>query len=549
MAYIIDFKKDTSVEQINSYFLQNSLTVLSIFNNFELVYLAEGSTLPPQTDIIESVIDDSTQNIAPLNYIYTAPTDIFRETSFDINQEQNWWKAYSLIDINFDQTQDTNKRKGKNTKVYILDSGIDDSHPEFLNTSVQKLFSFTNDFTDTSGHGTAIASVISGETCGLTDSTIKVVKIFDVNVPTKLSDLLKALDTVASDFISSPDFGSVVNISWSIPKNIYVEQKIELLINMGLMVVCSAGNNGSSIEDVTPACMPAVLTIGSYNQDFLPCNFSNYTSDISLTNDITNFGELDGWAPGVSIYAATLNQGYGYIAGTSISAAIASGALVYNISKIFSNDQGVPISDLTTGTILNNTFSREYISKLTLYRTGLLTLEGNYASSINKVVSYINRIDNVNSIGKLTSTPIIGMQKGKENNQLIFLYDNIKTIECTTDLPPGLSFSLGWLRGDPNVDLEGKQWKKLNFEFKITLMNDDVRISNVTLFVTDLDNHFLSLPDPDLQITLQELPGCKQASCGGCFQVSPNPDPYCNICGSTKLNQCFCSSIATAECP
>ena len=204
-----------------------------------------------------------------------------------------------------------------------------------------KLYSITGSFDDTVGHGTAIASIISGRTCGLTDATIKVVKIFDPTVATKQSDILAALDAIATDFTSQSSPG-IINMSWSIAKNSFIDSRIQSLIDVGAIVVCSAGNSGVPIENVTPASISSALTIGAYNTEFEPCDFSNYTgSSLSLTQNETNRGALDGWAPGIDIWSAGLNDSFYYVSGTSISAAIATCGLAYNFSGALNESQSL----------------------------------------------------------------------------------------------------------------------------------------------------------------------------------------------------------------
>jgi len=53
---------------------------------------------------------------------------------------------------------------GDDVNVYVVDSGIDDTHAEFSHTIVNKLFSYNSDFTPSNGHGTSVASVIAGNT-------------------------------------------------------------------------------------------------------------------------------------------------------------------------------------------------------------------------------------------------------------------------------------------------------------------------------------------------------------------------------------------------
>lgn len=354
MKYIIDFINSATREEIDQYLSTNGITKLKHFEILGNVLHIESDTVPSPDPLIESIVVDDDNPIHLLDFDLTL-VDIVSTTEFTVDDEKNWWKVASIKDVDFDQEQYTHAVRGFGGTVYILDSGIETSHPEFQDVDIQLLHSFTNDFTDTRGHGTALASLISGKTCGLTGATIKVVKIFDTSVSTYQSDMLAAFDVVLNDYISNGRTLSVVNLSWGMPKNEYIDSKINYLRSQGLNVVAAAGNSGIPINNVTPASIPAVLTVGAYNQELTPCDFSNYTSEsiISNTNEVVNTGALDIWAPGEKIWAAGLNGTYGYIAGTSASAAIVSGAIVYNLSR-YVDDSGFGSVAYRDNTLLNN---------------------------------------------------------------------------------------------------------------------------------------------------------------------------------------------------
>ncbi len=357
MKYIIDFIDSATKTDIERYLSYNSITLLKHFEILGNVLHIESDILPPSDPLVESVVIDEDNPIQLLDFDLTL-LDTVSTTSFNIEDNKNWWKVASIKDVNFDSETHIHTVRGFGGVVYILDSGIESSHPEFQDANIQLLHSFTNEFSDTRGHGTALASVISGKTCGLTGATIKVVKIFDTSVSTLQSDLLSAFDAVLNDYITNGRTLSVVNLSWGMAKNEYIDAKIKYLRNQGLHVVVAAGNSGAPIDNVTPASIPAVLTVGAYNQSLTPCDFSNYTGEsiISNTNEIVNTGSLDIWAPGEMIWAAGLNGTYGYVAGTSAATAITSGAVIYNLSR-YVNDTGFGSVAYRDVELLNNRYA------------------------------------------------------------------------------------------------------------------------------------------------------------------------------------------------
>lgn len=396
MKYILDFADHMTDEEVTQYATTHDITLIKQFNQFGQVYLGSCVSAPITNDQLVSCVSDETDPIDLLSF----HVDLVEHSAFttiNIEDDKNWWKVASISNIDFDQENYSHSLRGKSCTVYIMDSGIKVDHPEFVGASVELLHSFTDDFVDTNGHGTAIASVISGKECGLTNAKLKVVKIFDSAVATYQSDLLAALNAILVDYEATMHSPSIVNISWSIPYNTYINDKIQILINRGMFVVCSAGNSGISIADVTPACIPDVITVGSYNQELVPSNFSNYTGDsfISYTHNETNHGALDGWAPGEQIWAADLSGSYGYTAGTSMSAAIASAAAAYNLSLYV--DVAVDDLEAMYETVLGTDSMIEAIKRRVFKRTGILETSGVYENSVDGIATLVVVIPEISS--------------------------------------------------------------------------------------------------------------------------------------------------------
>jgi hypothetical protein len=335
--YIIDFVNDATEADINQYLTACGATVLKTFSAFEKVVLVECESEPPANAIVEHIKDDAdhTNHIKLLTTVPIQHPTLSEEGTKTIvtTDQKDWWKVYSGSVVDLDAPSFQLPPSGAGSRVYLMDSGIKADHPEFVDADIENLYSFTDDFVDRKGHGTALASLIVGKTCGITNAKLKVVKIFDKDVPTRLSDFLSALDAIYLDFSSVNAYG-IINCSWEIERNEYVESKLRVLWASGAQIVVAAGNTGTDIGNVTPAAMAEALVVGSYNSMLLPCDFSDYTGAqaISVTGGTVNGGKLSGWAPGENIYVATLDDGYNFVSGTSASAAIHSAILAYNVT-------------------------------------------------------------------------------------------------------------------------------------------------------------------------------------------------------------------------
>lgn len=405
MNYLIDFATTLSDADINAYLAANNMTSVKAYTTFKNVHLVSSEVEPKVDSSVLKVNSDDGNDIKLLDFDITVTQPKSEELDIQVHDDKDWWKVVSLNDVDLSKPTYTQERRGFGSVVYIMDSGIEATHPDFTNAKVTLLHSFTTDFTDTKGHGTALASLVAGDTCGLTRAEIKVVKVFDINTATKQSDLLSALDAIAVDYNSNGLPPSVLNLSWSIARNIYVDSKIQELIDLGIFVVAAAGNSGTAIGDVTPAAIPDVLTIGSFGQSLTPSDFSDYTgSAISVTVSTTNSGALDGWAPGEKIWAAVLKGTYAFIAGTSASSAIASGAIAHNLSVYVDSNGNTPSvytnhsarKDYFAGVLSTSNITMDdntMYRMMCLGRKDVLNLsDPKYALSENLIASYLQSV-------------------------------------------------------------------------------------------------------------------------------------------------------------
>lgn len=568
MNYILDFKNETTSEQISSYLNENGLTVVKTYNHFDKIFIVSGNSLPPKTDILEHVVEDHDHGISLLEN--TSTLEITTENdNINLSDEKNWWKIAVLDKVNFDQETQVVKKGGSRITVYLLDSGVNINHSEFDTGRVQNLFSFTGDFTDTKGHGTALASVITGKTCGISNATVKSVKIFDLNVATKQSDLLSAFDAVALDYTQNGLQISVVNLSWSIPKNEYIEAKINYLNSLGLVVFCAAGNSGAAIADVTPASMASVIKVGSFNQNFEPCNFSDYEggSHLSLTTSSVNYSDttvknLFGWAPGELIYTATKDGNFGYTAGTSISCAIVSAVFAHNSDLKYTNDGSIDLLPHTAYITKFGFFNfLNHLFQNIFSRSGVLNLSETYSSCPNRILT-------------LKTTTYFGLyDENLDEIRYVGLYDipfKVRLFDAAVfntvvygELPEDFKIDNGFIYGKTS-NTENQVVKQFSIPLKISGTNQPEKNITATLtFGNNINemkdnNVIISSVDPTIDITLlndayctfntgtsfceETATGCAMACNLGCSDIPGGPyESFTYSCQGNKAANCCCT--------
>lgn len=547
MKYIIDFKNTVSNEDIQNHILALNGTVVKTFNKFQKIFVVEVPNAPEfNADLYTHLIHDEAHPIQLLDttVISNGGTDLSNLPQLEISttSQQDWWKNFVVRKPQFDVPSYNIPKLAEDSVVYVLDSGIKLDHPEFDGRPVSSIFSFNNDHNDYNGHGTALASVITGKTCGITEATVKAVKVFQINVATYQSDLLAGLNAIYEDFANSPQDYAIVNCSWSIPKNTIIENAINQLIEDGMYFVAAAGNNGQPINDVTPASMDYVLTIGSFDDNLNPCDFSDYTGNVSTTTGAVNHGELDGWAPGKDIYVASLNGSYEYVSGTSFSSAIHAAVLAANLSiadfenygpsVINFDDDNFNYTGPTTADRINHAIG------LSLNRRDLVTLDDpKYVNSANRVSSLIHQ---QSAPAEFAIQNITASHSYGKYHKIIFYPALTKKLEILGELPAGVTVgSNGIINGTAPVvtspttqeiemiayDLNDQAYP---FTFKIVTLPSNYKVDAQ------------SETDPELNYTLLSLVGpCTNQPCQpGC---QDNCSQFGNFCTANYNNPGVCN--------
>ena len=232
---------------------------------------------------------------------------------------------------------------GTGQTVYLVDTGINTSHHEFIGRTIVNLHSnFTDDdaisnFGDEAGHGTMIAGNIVGQNIGTAkDCTLQNVKLFNaVSGNITVGEIIDALAAILTHHnANTPTLCKVVCLPWTIPSNAFVDAKIAELNASNLIVVAAAGNAGVDVSTVSPGGVREIITVGSFNHSQEVTSFTNapYNSNTGWIN----FGaEVDCFAIGVDVPCADYANTTNYIdgTGTSISAGLTAGCITHHIER------------------------------------------------------------------------------------------------------------------------------------------------------------------------------------------------------------------------
>lgn len=211
---------------------------------------------------------------------------------------------------------------GKDVDIYLMDTGVNLSHPEFSEANIVNLFSYDDTFEDVDGHGTGVASLIVGKELGIApNATLKVVKIsFNISFGKTIECFNSIIDNKTDDRVA------IINCSWTFPKTTVFDDKIQLLQDKNCIIVSTAGNKLSSTKSLFPIGLGTTLGVSAvdmYN-NVIPWKEGsgpNWGTDIVL------------FAPGIGVTVAQGNDEYVDAAGTSLATAIVSGILAQYVNK------------------------------------------------------------------------------------------------------------------------------------------------------------------------------------------------------------------------
>lgn len=264
---------------------------------------------------------------------------------------------------------------GKNCDIAILDTGVDNTHPEF-GDRVKKIPNKNNpnsvsdhvalegstngdSFADRDGHGSHVAGTAAGESVGWArGATIYACKVLDDNGGGSDSDIIAWIDFV-TEFHKSKSRPTVINMSLGGGGSKPINDAVNRAYNAGVAVITAAGNASeeyhfsnppfsSEYLQSSPATARGSITVGATNK----------------SNELTSFSasgsRVDIYSPGSNIISAKSSkmtndpnpsEKYATYSGTSMSCPQVAGVIARVLSG-FSK----PSNAMTLNNLLKNHF-------------------------------------------------------------------------------------------------------------------------------------------------------------------------------------------------
>ncbi|MGH3714742.1 MAG: S8 family peptidase [Micromonosporaceae bacterium] len=193
---------------------------------------------------------------------------------------------------------------GAGVHAYIIDTGIEASHPEFTGRASQDFNGVDLVLGDCHGHGTHVSGTIGARTYGVAkQARLHGVKVLNCAGAGLNSTVIAGIDWVAANHVKP----AVANMSLGGGKSDAVNTATNNLANRGVFVAVAAGNENADACGVSPASAANAATVMASDKNDVKASFSNFGPCAHL------------YAPGVSVQSTFLLGGTSTLSGTSMA--------------------------------------------------------------------------------------------------------------------------------------------------------------------------------------------------------------------------------------
>jgi len=223
---------------------------------------------------------------------------------------------------------------GATGKAWIIDSGIDLTHPDLnVNVTSSRYFIGTSP-QDENGHGTHVAGIIAAKnnTIGVigvaAGAAVVAVRVLDRRGSGTTSSVIAGCDYVKANGV----LGDVANMSLGGGVSQSLDDAVYSM-SAKVKVAIAAGNESDNANNHSPARVngPNIYTVSAMDNLNKWAYFSNYGNP-----------PIDYCAPGVSIYSCYKGGTYATMSGTSMAAPHVAGLLLLGAIRTDGNVSGDP---------------------------------------------------------------------------------------------------------------------------------------------------------------------------------------------------------------
>ena len=193
---------------------------------------------------------------------------------------------------------------GSGVTAYIIDTGIQTSHPQFGGRAAVAYDALGGNGQDCNGHGTHVAGTVGSATYGVAKGVaLRAVRVLDCNGSGSTSGVIAGMNWVASHHVAK----SVANMSLGGGYSSSTNSAANSLASSGVFLAVAAGNSNANACNYSPSSAANTTTVAASTSSDARASYSNYGSCVDL------------YGPGSSITSTWLNGGTNTISGTSMA--------------------------------------------------------------------------------------------------------------------------------------------------------------------------------------------------------------------------------------
>jgi len=221
-----------------------------------------------------------------------------------------------------------------NVYAYIIDTGIQTSHPDFGGRAAAVYDAFGGNGQDCNGHGTHVAGTVGGRTYGVAKLVhLRALRVLNCSGSGSVAGIISALNWLATHHVNP----AVANMSLGGGFSSSLNTASTNLVNSGVYLAVAAGNSNANACNYSPASAAGVLTVAASTKTDAKASYSNYGSCVEI------------YAPGSNITSDWLGGGINTISGTSMATPHATG-----VAALYKATFGNAAAATITSWIVNN---------------------------------------------------------------------------------------------------------------------------------------------------------------------------------------------------
>ncbi|MEO5817612.1 MAG: S8 family peptidase [Gemmatimonadaceae bacterium] len=193
---------------------------------------------------------------------------------------------------------------GAGVTAYIIDTGIQTSHPQFGGRAAVAYDALGGNGQDCNGHGTHVAGTVGSSTYGVAKGVqLRAVRVLNCSGSGSTSGVIAGMNWVANNHVAK----SVANMSLGGGYSSATNTAANNLASKGVFLAVAAGNSNANACNSSPSSAANVTSVAASTSTDAKASYSNYGSCVHL------------YAPGSSITSTWLSGGTNTISGTSMA--------------------------------------------------------------------------------------------------------------------------------------------------------------------------------------------------------------------------------------